>query len=85
MKKVVILLVLVMSTMLNATNTLNDSLRFDEDLSAKREKIAFKADMMKVKMLQVQIKHSAGNLPESIKYLRELAPVISNIERKMKK
>lgn len=85
MKKVVILLVLVMSTMLNATNTLNDSLRFDEDLPANREKIAFKADMMKVKMLQIQIKHSAGNLPESIKYLRELAPVISIIERKMKK
>lgn len=85
MKKVVILLVLVMSTMLNATNTLNDSLRFDEDLPAKREKIAFKADMMKVKMLQVQIKHSAGNLPESIKFLRELAPVISKIERKMRK
>lgn len=87
MKKSVLVLGLVLSTMLNASPKVDaDSLRVEEDLPTMLQKIKSKSDRLRVDWIQIQLKQEKGkDLNKGIRLLKELSPIIHRMERNLEK
>lgn len=85
MKKSLLILGLVATTGLNASTHINDSIRHI-DLPINTEQITFKTEMVKAKFLSVQLKDiKHKNFEKSIKLLKELTPILSKMEKNIRK
>ena len=87
MKKSVLVFGLVLSTMVIASPRIEmDTVKTNnEDLPILLEKLNTKTDFLKVKAVQIQLKHQPNPLERKISLLKELNPIIAKLERKLRK
>ncbi|MDO5655789.1 MAG: hypothetical protein Q4G27_06580 [Flavobacteriaceae bacterium] len=86
MKKSILVLVLLMASMLNAGNDKPvDSARIADVLPTKMEHVMIQTDLFKIKWVVSQMKSEVKSLDKSIQYMKDLAPLITDFERKIRK